>query len=365
LKENFPYGNDIKDESEKLLWKLYSDNIEFDLGLSYREIGQKVDEKFDIEWYQYDSERVRNVKRKFEKVHIDNKSKEIIKNLENFEAKSNDVIKLSIKNKILIVNDVHFPFNRDDVLDVIEKHKDEIRVLILGGDILDCWEISSFSNIGDYPIEKELVYALDMLHKIKSLLPDYVKIILINGNHEQRWKTFIAKQHVKGFYKFIDPNVLQMLKKGFTLYENGEEKVYKGVNDLLIINNWYVNINNELIVCHPRNFSRTEVRNAKMAIEYFISIGEEFSTLIVAHNHHQSEVSNYLGKYGVESGCMCLPFDYSEARTSSRPQDYGYFLAVFDSEGNIDRNLSRLYKLEGNLEKSNNSKIDINFRGGD
>jgi len=359
LKETFPYEDNIKQKSEELLWKLYNDNVEFDFGLSYREIGQKVDEKFNIEWYQFDSERVRNVKRKFEKQVLNEKTDEIINKI-NAHTTSHTDIHIN-KNKILILNDLHFPFNREDILDVVEKHKNEIKALILGGDILDCYEVSSFSNLGDYPIEEELVYALDILKKIKNILPTDVKIILIYGNHEERWTRFIAKQQIKGFYKFIDPHVLQMLKEGFTLYENGKQEVYKGIDDLIIINNWYVNINDKLIVCHPKNFSRVHIKNAKMAIEHFIYRNEKFACVVVAHNHHQGEAPNYLGKYGVESGCMCLPFDYTEGRTTTTPQDYGYFIAAFDNEGNIDKNECRLYKLEDNLEKNQDSNIKIEF----
>lgn len=355
MKEKFPYDDNIKIKSEEMVWKLYNDNDEFDLGLTNKQIGQKTDEKFNITWYQYDSERVRNVVRKFRKIDINEKADEI---LEAYKPLESTDITIN-KKKILVLNDIHIPFIRDDVFDIIKKHKDEIKAIVFGGDILDCEEISSFPAIEKYPIEQELIDGITFFKHVRSIVGKDVKIILVDGNHEARWKRFIAQQHAQQMYKFINPNVLEMLRDGLTLYENGERKVYEGVPDLIVMNSWYVNINKEIIVCHPFNFSKIEIKNAKNAIEYFISRHEEFSTMIVAHNHHQAECSNYLGRYGIETGCMCQPFEYAEGRTSGKPQDYGYFIVGLDDNGHVDKNECKLYKLDCEDIFGEKSQINI------
>ncbi len=47
------------------------------------------------------------------------------------------------------MNDIHLPYQRDDVLDEIRKHKN-IDYLILAGDIIDCESCSSF-DVMDRP----------------------------------------------------------------------------------------------------------------------------------------------------------------------------------------------------------------------
>jgi len=239
--------------------------------------------------------------------------------------------------------------------------KDEIKAIVCAGDVLDMFEVSKYPTLNQYPVEQELIDAIDVFKKMKDIVGNEVEIILFYGNHDARWRKYIANMHQKKLYKFINPNVLEMLKSGFTLYDNGEEKRYEGVADLKIINSWYVNINSELIICHPNNFSRGELKNAKTAIDHFISSGEHFNALAVAHNHHQSECPRYLGKYAIETGCMCQEFDYSNGNTGTRPQDYGYALFSFDGNNKINKNESKIYTLDGNSVADEKSQVKIIF----
>jgi predicted phosphodiesterase len=322
----------------------------------YRQIANMTNEKFNTEYW--DSERVRDVIRKHRKKINRQNADNLLTELEN---KSPKYRLNSKRNKILNLSDLHIPFQRADVLDIVRKHKNEIKAIICAGDVLDMFEISVYPSLKQYPVEQELINAIDIFREIREIVGDEVEIILFYGNHDNRWRKYIANMHQKKLYKFINPNVLEMIKSGFTLYEDGVETHYEGVKDIKVINSWYVNINNELICCHPNNFSRVEVKNAKTAIEHFISAGEQFSTVIVAHNHHQGEIPNYLGKYGIESGCMCLPFDYADGNTSTKPQDYGYVLVAFDENGKTDKNETRLYKLGSTNNKKDESQIRLSF----
>ena len=48
---------------------------------------------------------------------------------------------------VMIINDIHAPYERNDVLDIIMKHRNEITTLVIGGDFMDCEAISSFPKI--------------------------------------------------------------------------------------------------------------------------------------------------------------------------------------------------------------------------
>lgn len=244
---------------------------------------------------------------------------------------------------ILIINDIHIPFNRKDVLSIVEQHSKKIQAIIIGGDLIDCKSISSFPSLDDIVIENEIAAAIEFISAVKEIVGDKVKIIIIEGNHEERWRTYIMKMHDKKLYKFINPNILEMLKSGMTFYENGIEKVYKGIKDLIIINDWWVNYKG-IIVCHPKNYYKQPCRNSNVAIEYFIKKGEEFHALVCAHNHHQG-MCNHFGKWSIESGCLCQEFDYTKAKTTAVKQDYGYVLINFSGK-KVNKNKSRLYVLD-------------------
>lgn len=325
--------------------------------LTYREIAKKVNDKFSTQYW--DSERVRDVIRKYRRKQDRIEANKLLEKLEDNNPSLE--IRRAKRNKILILSDLHIPFHREELFDIVEKHKNEIRAIVFAGDVLDCFEISKYPSINNYPIENELIDAIDIFKRIRNIVGFTVELILIYGNHDNRWKKYIANMHQKKLYKFINPNILEMLKSGFTLYENGEEQRYDGIPDLKIINSWYVNINNELICCHPNNFSKIDIKNAKMAIEHFISRGEQFSAVCVAHSHHQAETTRYLGKYGIETGCMCKPFDYSKGYTSARPQDNGYVLIAFDENGKVNKNESKVYTLDYIDGIDENSQIKIEF----
>ena len=87
---------------------------------------------------------------------------------------------------VMIINDIHAPYERADLLDAIMKHRNEITTLVIGGDYMDCESISSFPKINRMTLLDELIYGYNLLKKIRQILDNDQKIILINGNHEER-----------------------------------------------------------------------------------------------------------------------------------------------------------------------------------
>ena len=244
---------------------------------------------------------------------------------------------------VLILNDIHIPFNRKDVLSIVEKHAKKIQAIIIGGDLIDCKSISVYPSLDDITIESEIASAIEFISSIRQIVGAKVKIIIIEGNHEARWKKYIMTMHDKKLYKFINPNILEMLKSGMVLYSNGEEKVYKGIEDLIIVNDWWFNYKG-IIVCHPTNYYKPPCRNSNVAIEHFIKQGETFHTLVCAHNHHQG-MCHHFGIWSIESGCLCQEFDYTKGKTTAESQDYGYVLINFKGK-KVNKNKSRIYILD-------------------
>ena len=69
--------------------------------------------------------------------------------------------------KVLVLSDLHVPFECNEVLETVEKHKDEISAIILGGDIVDCVAISSFDPLDALPLIDEMIAAHQLLKKIQ------------------------------------------------------------------------------------------------------------------------------------------------------------------------------------------------------
>ena len=66
---------------------------------------------------------------------------------------------------VMIINDIHLPFEHEDVLEIINKHKNEITSLIIGGDFMDCQSISFFPKVKALTLEQELITHMNFLKR--------------------------------------------------------------------------------------------------------------------------------------------------------------------------------------------------------
>lgn len=263
---------------------------------------------------------------------------------------------------VMIINDIHAPFEREDLLEIITKHANEIDTLVIGGDFMDCESISSFPKINRTSLTEELVYSYNLMKKIRKILNNGQKIILIKGNHEDRLKMMISKMHEKDLQKFINPNILEMFIDGFTIYEDNKKIKYDGIEGITYIPHWYVNIDNKIIVSHPRDFSSVDGKMCEKISEYFLNQHEEFEVLIFAHTHKYSQmkVSRRQGVYVVENGCLCKNHEYaSTGKLGFTPQDYCYSIIKYNNDEDINYNNIKVYHLDEIESKQENYKVFI------
>lgn len=263
---------------------------------------------------------------------------------------------------IMIINDIHCPYEREDVLENIRKHANEIKTLVIGGDLMDCESISSFPKINRLTLVEELIYTYNFVKKIRKILDNEQQIIMINGNHEERLKMQICKMHEKELQKFINPNILEMLVDGFTIYEEDKKVKYKGIENLIFIPHWYVNIDNKIIVCHPKDFSQVDGKMCEKVSEHFLNKGEKFETIVFAHTHKYSQmiVSRRQGTFVVENGCLCKPHDYADCgKLSYTPQDYCYTTINYNNNEKINYNNIRVHYLKELYDKKENYNINL------
>lgn len=246
--------------------------------------------------------------------------------------------------KVLVISDIHIPFNRSDILDIVEKHKDEISTIVLNGDIIDCKSISKFVELGRGSLIDEMAACHELLKRIDDLTPAIRKVIVL-GNHSIRLSKYMAS-NPNELNNLHTDNILREIVEGFKKVDHEKGKViyYNKLNNYEVLDDWYFEYK-KIIFCHPTSFSKVPAKTAYNAVEYFVRNGFDFDTCIVAHTHHYGACKN-LGKYTIETGCLCRPMPYSQTgKLNFVPQDYGYHLAVLRN-GKYDVNLSRNFLLE-------------------
>ena len=243
------------------------------------------------------------------------------------------------KEKVLVFSDQHIPFNID-IISIVEKHKDEISLIIIGGDLVDCAEISKFPSLGKFDLQEEMITAHQILTEISHICPN-IKIILIKGNHEVRWEKELA---IKGgtLKNLHSNNILKEICGGFNIYDHRKkiETKYQMIPTCEVIDTWYYKYK-DLIVCHPISFSNIEGRTGALSVDYFTKQGENFSAIYVGHTHKQDTGWRYK-KFFAEIGCTCVEQDYANSgKLNYTPCQQGYAIATF-TNGRYDFNDSKV-----------------------
>lgn len=99
-------------------------------------------------------------------------------------------------NKFVVVNDIHFPFQDNDAIKAFFKFLKEttVNTIILNGDILDFYDVSSFDKDPDRinSLQKEINLAKRFFKRLREVSPNS-KIIFIKGNHCLRLERYLKK----------------------------------------------------------------------------------------------------------------------------------------------------------------------------
>lgn len=245
--------------------------------------------------------------------------------------------------KVLLFGDCHIPYQIDELLNIVKKHKDEVSTIIIGGDLLDNEEISVFKSLGKGELIDEMVATHSFLKKVQDLTPN-VKKILIKGNHCARFDKYLAETDTT-LNPLHSSNILREITDGFKKVDHaaGTTTYYEKL-DYEVVDDWYVQYH-DCIVCHPMQFSKIQGRVTNNAIDYFVRKGLEFRACMVFHTHKVSMIQNF-DKFGFEVGCTCREMPYaSSGKLTLTNQCNGYHVATF-VDGKYDINESRQYVLK-------------------
>lgn len=91
-----------------------------------------------------------------------------------------------MKNKFVVLSDIHFPYHDEKALKAVYNFLSNTHVdtIILNGDILDFYDVSSFDKDPDRinSLQKEIDMAQKFFKKLRSLAPK-ARIVFVKGNH--------------------------------------------------------------------------------------------------------------------------------------------------------------------------------------
>lgn len=129
--------------------------------------------------------------------------------------------------RVAFCSDDHAPYiNWDTVncrLAVIRRYRPH--VLILGGDHLDCYQLSKFDKTPDRidELQSDMDACYRLLRKYRRAAGDTCKIIYLEGNHEERFKTHILRNApaLYGLRALTIPRLLSLDDLGIEWVDGG------------------------------------------------------------------------------------------------------------------------------------------------
>jgi predicted phosphodiesterase len=131
--------------------------------------------------------------------------------------------KVSNAKNILIISDTHFPYHDKKALTTAINYKDNIDTIILLGDMMDFYSLSSFAKNPNLPgIRDELKICREFLTYLRSKFRN-AQIIYYEGNHEIRLARYIF-QHapaIAGLETMLFKTELDFHNLSIQFVENG------------------------------------------------------------------------------------------------------------------------------------------------
>ena len=271
-------------------------------------------------------------------------AKKVIDAIEEDEERVNED-----ETRILCISDMHIPFNRD--IEEFFKYKGKVDTLVLNGDIIDNYSMSSFTKMYRLSLVEELIQARELLIElIEEIEPK--KVTVVTGNHEIRLGKKIADKIGSDLLDLMPRDALAFLfdtgfnyydriKKCKTVYTPIDEEVDCEVN---YVGNFWTKEGKTIFV-HPQAFRGTTLGTVGKAYDYFTAIGEDFQSIIMAHTH---KLGMYVmnDKYLYEQGtCANLNhMDYQDLKLPKSSQVNGYMYIIQDKDGNLIYDKTKLIR---------------------
>ena len=238
---------------------------------------------------------------------------------------------LSFKNNILILSDIHLPYQDNKALDLAINYgiENKVNAVYLNGDTLDFYMASRFLK---NPRLRDLAGELEMGREFLQLLqetfkcPIYFKI----GNHEVRWEHFlmIKAPELLGIDDFKLEQLLRFREYGVTLIKD-KQMAMAGKLPILHGHEWYGGF------APPVNPARGLFLKAK-------------ESAIVGHHHRTSEHTEKTLSGDVvttwSTGCLCgLEPEYAPYNN----YNHGFAHVKIGSDGNYELKNMRIinYKI--------------------
>jgi predicted phosphodiesterase len=233
--------------------------------------------------------------------------------------------------KVLYMADLHIPFTDYGLVkEIIRKHSDA-DILVLNGDILDLFNVSTFAKDKTVALKRELQEGRDFLEIVSNIFKD---VIVTEGNHERRLRRYIQNVVPVDMHFLFPQDVLEVIQQGAVFELEPLENVH-------IVGSWWIQLY-DTIFGHPDNYSSVTMRTCMQTSEHFKMVkNRPHRAMVIGHTHQAGKIVDR-GTLLMETGCLQHDVDYKHGSKFIKTTWTKAHAVLYFNNGAIDFNDSNV-----------------------
>jgi metallophosphoesterase superfamily enzyme len=236
------------------------------------------------------------------------------------------------KLKVLYMADLHIPFTVYDLVNHILREHSDSDILVLNGDILDLFNVSTFAKDKTIALKRELQEGREFLEIVSRLFED---VIVVEGNHERRLRNYIKNVIPVDLHFLFPQDVLEVIQSG-TVFKK------EPLGNVHVVGSWWIQLF-DTIFGHPDNYSSVPLRTVIQTSEHFKMVkNRPHKACIIGHTHQAGKLIDR-GTMVMETGCLQHDVDYKHgSKFIKTTWTRAHAVLYFDEGGNIQFNESNV-----------------------
>lgn len=236
------------------------------------------------------------------------------------------------KLKVLYMADLHIPFTVYDLVKHILKEHRDSDILVINGDLLDLFNVSTFAKDKTVALKRELQEGRQFLELVSSLFED---VIVVEGNHERRLRNYIKHVIPVDLHFLFPQDCLEVIQQGTVFKQEPLKNVH-------IVGSWWIQLF-DTIFGHPDNYSSVPMRTVMQTSEHFKMVKNRPHRCMVIGHTHQAGWLIDRGTLLMETACLEHDVDYKHgSKFIKTTWTRGHAVLYFDENGNISFNDSKV-----------------------
>jgi predicted phosphodiesterase len=234
--------------------------------------------------------------------------------------------------KILYMADLHIPFTDYGLVKHIITEHSDADILVLNGDILDLFNVSTFAKDKTVALKRELQEGRDFLEVVSKI---FSEVIITEGNHERRLRRYIQNVIPVDMHFLFPQDVLEVIQQG-TVFD------LEPLDNVHVVGSWWIQLF-DTIIGHPDNYSSVSMRTAMQTSEHFKMVKNRPHRAVIIGHTHQAGWLIDRGTLLMETGCLQHDVDYKHGSKFIKTNwTKAHAVIHINDEGNIEFNKSHV-----------------------